>query len=194
MSASSKLHCIPQSMKKPHCLGKWLSDGVFVERKGIIPGFDRLPFCICLGLRPNLSQRVCIKSIIKSPQIFSTYASQRCLERCSVQTQAGPFPHEQTVCQEKKAQILTSRNALMPVLFLSDLRWFFTKRIPCTHGILRIHFSKFKTPSGCSRISFINPCKKQPNVYSPIQKRLAYLAVSAIKSNLSHFPHRQSGS
>lgn len=57
--------------EKPQCLGKWFSDGVFVERKGIIPGFDRLLFCICLGFCPNLSERVCIKSITKSPQIFS---------------------------------------------------------------------------------------------------------------------------
>lgn len=56
----------------------------------------------------------------------------------------------------KKAQTLTARNAVM---FLSDLCWFFTKRIPCTHGILQIHFSKFKTPSGCSHISFRNLCK-----------------------------------
>lgn len=59
----------------------------------------------------------------------------------------------------KKAQTLNARNAVLSVMYWSDLRWFFTKRIPRSQGILKLHFSMFKTSSGCSHISFINLCK-----------------------------------
>lgn len=172
--------------EKAYCLDKWLSDAVFGERTRIIPGFDRLLFCIYIGPCPNLSDLVCIKCITKSPQIFSAYSSQRCLELRCVKIRAGPMnrwfvrknPNSHST---RCSQTLRFDRALFqssaPSKFLSLM------------GFQKYIFSMFKTPSGCCHISAINLYKQQSNVCWPIKKRLAYLGVFTIKSNTSQFLH-----
>lgn len=141
--------CFPNH-EKPYCLGKWLSDGVFVERKRIIPGFDRLLFCINPGPCPNLSDLVCLKCITKSPQIFSADGLQRCLELYCVKIQAAPFFHEQMVCQKKSVNSHSTRCSQTlrfgHVLFWSDLRLLSTEQIPCTHRFWKYIFQCSKHP------------------------------------------------